>query len=208
MKVTEHPSLKSLNTFGVEASAGLLVTIESEEDVLELPPFDPARDLLLAGGSNVLLASDVPGTVYLVDIPGRQEVTDDGETVQVEVGAGEDWHGLVLWSLDRGYCGLENLSLIPGRAGAAPIQNIGAYGVELSSVLESVTAWDRQRGGWVGFDRAACRLGYRDSRFKSAEPDRYLITSVRLRLTRRFEPVLSSAGLTGELAARLRDRNR
>lgn len=201
MKVVERASLKTLNTFGVEAAAGLLVTIESEEDVLELPPFEPDRDLVLGGGSNLLLAGEVPGTVYHVAIPGREEVGGDGDTVRVEVGAGEDWHALVLWSLERGYSGLENLSLIPGRAGAAPIQNIGAYGVELSTALESVTAWDRQTGGWARLDRDACRFGYRDSIFKGTGAGRYLVTSIRLALSRRFQPVLSYAGLADELAA-------
>lgn len=201
MKVVERPSLKSLNTFGVEAAAGLLVTIESEEDVLELPPFDPARDLVLGGGSNLLLAGDVPGTVYHIAIPGREEVGARGDDVHVEVGAGEDWHALVLWSLEHGYSGIENLSLIPGQAGAAPIQNIGAYGVELSAVLETVTAWDRQTGGWAVLDREACCFGYRDSIFKGAGAGRYLVTSLRLSLSRRFQPVLSYAGLAEELAA-------
>ncbi len=105
------------------------------------------------------------------------------------------------WSLDQGLCGLENLSLIPGLVGAAPIQNIGAYGVELSSVLERVTAWDWKKTAWTSLDREECRFAYRDSLFKSLEPDRYLITSIRLRLSRLFKPHLDYAGLRDMLSS-------
>ena len=199
MKVRENPSLRNLNTFGLDASAGLLLEIESEEDLLAAPALDPERDLVLGGGSNVVLVNDVPGTVFLNRIRGIAIVGEDGDRCLVEAGAGENWHGLVEWSLARGLSGLENLSLIPGSTGAAPIQNIGAYGVELESVLDAVTCWDWQGGGWRSFDRADCRLAYRDSRFKQ-EPDRYLVTSVRLRLSKSFVPVLSYAGLAEELA--------
>lgn len=201
MKVTERPALRSLNTFGVDASAGLLLAVESEEDVLSLPGFDPARDLVLGGGSNVVLTSDVPGTVYHICIAGRHVLDEQSHHAMVEIGAGEDWHRLVRWSLHRGYSGLENLSLIPGTAGAAPLQNIGAYGVELADVLDGVTAWDWQRAAWVRFSREDCRLGYRDSLFKSAAPGRYLVTSIRLRLDRAFRPRLDYAGLREELSA-------
>jgi len=201
MKVVQNASLQALNRFRVAATAGLLVTIESEEDLLSLPPLDPQRDLVLGDGSNVVLASDIPGTVYRVRIPGRAIVERSAEHALVEVGAGEDWHRLVRWTLDRGLSGLENLSLIPGLAGAAPIQNIGAYGVELAAVLESVTAWDWQRCRWTRLSAAECRLGYRDSLFKSIAPDRYLITSIRLRLDRNFQAQLEYAGLREELQA-------
>jgi UDP-N-acetylmuramate dehydrogenase len=195
MKVLERPSLKALNTFGVEASAGLLLTIDTEEDLLSLPTFDPGRDFVLGGGSNVLFASDVPGTVFLNRILGKAIISDHGDSVQVEAGAGENWHKLVRWSLNQGLSGLENLSLIPGLTGAAPLQNIGAYGVELSSVLERVTAWDWQKSAWATLDPEQCLFAYRDSLFKSLEPDRYLITSIRLQLSRLFKPHLDYAGL-------------
>lgn len=201
MKVTERPSLKALNSFGVEARANLLIQLDSEEDVLSMPGFDPAKDLLLGGGSNVLIASNVPGTVWLNRITGRHIVDTSSEHGWVDAGAGENWHDLVRWTLQEGLSGLENLSLIPGLAGAAPIQNIGAYGVELASVLDSVTAWDTKKAGWKVLSVKDCRLGYRDSRFKSAEPGRYLITSVRLRLNRAFHPRLDYAGLGDELHA-------
>jgi UDP-N-acetylmuramate dehydrogenase len=199
MKVTPNASLRDLNTFGLAAKASSLVEIETEEDVLALPGFDPAFDLVLGRGSNMVFLSDVTGTVYMNRISGIDIVSEDGDDVLVEAGAGENWHGLVLWSLDRELSGLENLSLIPGSVGAAPIQNIGAYGVELASVLDTVTAWDWKSSSWASLDRESCRLAYRDSVFKSAEPNRYLITSVRLRLSRSFEPQLKYEGLRAEI---------
>jgi UDP-N-acetylmuramate dehydrogenase len=195
MKVLERPSLKSLNTFGVEASASLLLTIENEEDLLSLPAFDPHRDIVLGGGSNVLFVSDVPGTVFLIRISGKEIISEHDGYAQLEVGAGENWHQLVRWSLDQGLSGLENLSLIPGLAGAA------AYGVELSSVLELVTVWDWQNSAWVTFSKDECRFGYRDSLFKSVETDRYLVTSIRLRLNRQFRPQLDYGGLRDALSS-------
>ena len=200
MKVTERPSLKTLNTFGVEAFAGLMLTLETEEDLLSLPPFKTDRDLLLGGGSNILFASNIPGTVFRNCIHGKEVVKSDDDHVWVEAGAGEIWHELVLWTLQQGFSGLENLSLIPGFAGAAPIQNIGAYGVEISSVLESVTAWDLESHQWALFSHDQCQLAYRDSIFKSGTPDRYLVTSIRLKLDRRFSPRLDYSGLREELS--------
>jgi UDP-N-acetylmuramate dehydrogenase len=185
----------------VPARAGLLVTLEREEDVLELPFFDPRRDLVLGDGTNVLFVTDVPGTVIHNRLMGRSVVAEDGDSILLEVGAGENWHRLVRWTLRQGMTGLENLSLIPGCAGAAPLQNIGAYGVDLSSVLDRVTAWDWETAAWVSLGARECLLGYRDSLFRSVAPGRYLITSIRLRLPRTFRPRLDFAGLREELAA-------
>lgn len=199
MKIRPDPSLAGLNTFGLSARASLLYEIETEEDVLALPALNPARDLLLGGGSNIVLISDIPGSVYLNRIRGIAIVGEQAGRVRVEAGAGENWHGLVRWSVERGLAGLENLSLIPGTVGAAPVQNIGAYGVELAPVVERVSAWDWRHARWTSFSREECRFAYRDSLFKSAEPDRYLITSVRLCLRTEFEPVLHYAGLQQEV---------
>ena len=206
MRVVERPSLRALNTFGVDARAALLIGIENEEDLLTAPGLDPGRDIVLGGGSNIVFGSDVPGTVFHNCIRGRSVVEERGDAVLLEVGAGENWHRLVRWTLEQGLYGLENLSLIPGSVGAAPIQNVGAYGVELASVLDSVTAWDWRRAAWLNFDREACRLSYRDSMFKSGVRDRYLITSIRLRLARTFAPQLEYAGLREELHAAGLDR--
>ena len=167
MKVQERPLLTQLNTFGLAARADLLFTLESEEDVLLVPRYDPRRDFVLGGGSNVLFVSDVPGSVFLNRMRGIGIVEEHAGVILVDIGAGENWHGVVQWSLLQGLSGIENLALIPGLAGAAPIQNIGAYGVELTSVLESVTAWDWSTATWVVLQGADRNFSYRDSAFKS-----------------------------------------
>jgi len=199
MNVLEHPSLLGLNTFGVEAGAALLLQVDEEEDVLSLPMFDPARDFILGGGSNVLFVNDVPGTVFLNRIKGIEVIEEDEDCALIEVGAGENWHELVIWCMRRRLYGLENLALIPGLAGAAPIQNIGAYGVELASVLEAVTVWDWNLPGWTVLPKEQCEFGYRDSIFKSSCEDRYFITSITLRLMKGFSAKLSYGDLEKEL---------
>ena len=203
MKELRHVSLRPLTTFGVDATARRLVQLESMQDITALTggSFSPERDLVLGGGSNILFTADVGGTVFLNRIKGRNIVEDDGDSVLIDVAAGESWHELVLWSLQQGFCGLENLSLIPGLTGAAPMQNIGAYGVELSDLLESVEALDWAAGRMLRIDHHDCRFAYRDSRFKSEEPDRFLIVSCRLRLQRKCKPNISYAGLSKELQA-------
>lgn len=200
MKHLTAKSLKAMNTFGVEATAEELIEVDSAQD-LEGIEFDPTTDLMLGGGSNILFASAVPGTVYLNRIHGRRVIEENEHHAIVEAGGGENWHEFVRWTLDQGWSGLENLSLIPGLAGAAPMQNIGAYGVELAGKLESVTAWDLRGGEWRTFSNRDCGFAYRDSRFKSHQPGRYLIASIRLRLDRRFTPRLEYAGLGEELEA-------
>ena len=199
MKVLDQVSLKGLNSFGLDVSARRLLTLETEEDLRSVHELDPRQDIVLGGGSNMLFESNVPGTVFLNRITGRDIIEERESQALVKAGGGENWHHLVRWSLAQGLSGLENLSLIPGLAGAAPVQNIGAYGVELSSVLESVTAWDWEKSDWVKFKRAECQLSYRDSRFKSQEAGRYLITSLRLLLNRQFTPQLQYDGLAAEL---------
>lgn len=199
MKLRQQADLSTLNTFGVPARAGFLFEVEREEDLLELPGFRPERDLVLGQGSNILLLDDVRGTVLLNRIRGIERLDQSDDQVLVEVGAGENWHALVEHAVARGWHGLENLALIPGLAGAAPVQNIGAYGVELAEVLESVTAWDWQEARWVVFQAPDCRLGYRDSIFKQQPRDRWFITSIRLRLCTRFTPRLEYTGLKEEL---------
>ena len=200
MKVAESVSLKRYNSFGVAATARRVIQIETLEDLAELT-FDPATDRVLGGGSNLLFAADVTGTVFLNRLTGMRLRHDDGGQAEADVAAGELWHSLVLWSLAQGLSDLENLSLIPGLAGAAPMQNIGAYGVELSDTLASVQAWDWHERRLVEFSREECDFAYRSSRFKTNDRDRYLITAVRLRLSRAFIPRLEYAGLKEQLEA-------
>ena len=202
MKRTPNASLKHLNSFSVEAHAGQLLEIETEEDLQAFTSehrFDHNHDLILGGGSNVLLVGDVAGSVVLNRIMGKRITEDSDDEVLVEARAGENWHQLVLWCLDQGLSGIENLSLIPGLTGAAPMQNIGAYGVELADVLDSVQTIDLKSGQAREFKQRDCHLGYRNSRFKSADTGKYLITGIHLRLHRRFRANLSYKGLHQEL---------
>ncbi len=199
------PNVRPYNTFGVAARAGSITRI-SEPAQLTDTGFDASRDLVLGDGSNVLLASDVPGTVFLNRLPGRRILGDDGTRTRVWVGAGEPWHDVVRWSLRQGLSGLENLSLIPGRCGAAPMQNIGAYGVELADCLVAVDTWDWHAGAPLRLAASECDFAYRDSRFRSGEPDRFLVTGLELALDRTFRPHLAYAGLREELAAMGTDR--
>ncbi|MEM1412260.1 MAG: UDP-N-acetylmuramate dehydrogenase [Pseudomonadota bacterium] len=192
--------LRPYNSFRVPARCQRLVRLEDVRQLAELT-FEPERDLILGDGSNVLIAADVPGTVVLNRLGGRRIIGEDSSSVLIHVGAGEDWHKLVRWTLDRGLSGLENLSLIPGRTGAAPIQNIGAYGVELAEHLDTLLAWDWKRSEHRRLPADACDFRYRDSRFKSSEPDRFLVTGLELRLSRHFVPRLNYHGLNEELTA-------
>jgi UDP-N-acetylmuramate dehydrogenase len=144
--------------------------------------------LILGGGSNILFTKDVQGWVLKNEIKGIRVVQEDEETVWVEAGAGEPWHGLVLHCIEQGWGGLENLSLIPGNTGASPMQNIGAYGVEIKDVFDSLEAWHLQDRAWVRFTGTDCRFGYRESVFKRALKDQFIIASVTYRL--RKKPVL------------------
>lgn len=174
MTSTGAYELQSLNSFGVSAKAEHLVAISDKNQLPQLR-FQPQQDLILGGGSNLLLVEDVPGTVFQVRLTGRQLTRESDTSTRVTLGAGENWHAVVRWTLAQGLSGLENLSLIPGLVGAAPIQNIGAYGVELAESLVEVHVWDWQQQRERTLDRDACDFSYRDSRFKSAEPGRFLI---------------------------------
>lgn len=196
-EIFRNADLTGLSTFGLPARAAELAVIESAEQVAELAPSGNG-DLILGGGSNTVFVGNYPGRVLLNRMRGVS-VRDDGDGVLVTAAAGENWHDLVRRCLDTGIHGLENLAMIPGSVGAAPVQNIGAYGVELAGVFDHLTAWDRTRRVFVQLDRAGCAFGYRDSRFKSSDRDRFVITSVTLRLSRRFEPETGYASLQGAL---------
>jgi UDP-N-acetylmuramate dehydrogenase len=202
MKRSQNASLKHLNSFSVEAHARQLLELESEDDLqafTSVHPFNPDTDLILGGGSNLLFAGDVHGSVILNRVTGRKIITDSDNEVLIEACGGENWHQLVLWSLEQGLSGIENLSLIPGLAGAAPMQNIGAYGVELADVLDSVQAIELKTGQVHEFKHADCHLSYRDSRFKTIDAGRFLISRIRLRLQRIFTAKLHYAGIGDEL---------
>ena len=183
--------LSGSNTLGLPGRAELLLRVTDEDSLAQALAFAAGQGLavtILGGGSNVVLAGDVPGLVLQMALSGVRvlQSPDDfgpGE-VLVEAAAGENWHAFTQRTLVMGLGGLENLSLIPGTVGAAPVQNIGAYGVELADVMHALTAYDRVTRQYVDIAAADCAFGYRESRFKSAEPGRHVIVRVRFRLSR------------------------
>lgn len=189
LTIHEHYSLKGCNTFGVDVAARWFAEASSEAEVREALAIAEARGgelLVIGGGSNLLLTADQDAFVLRVTSRGRRVLGEEGGRVLVEAEAGEPWHPFVLWSLEQGLAGLENLSLIPGTVGAAPMQNIGAYGVELKDVLHSLVALDRQSGELHEFRATDCEFAYRHSRFKR-ESGRWLILRVRFALSRECE---------------------
>jgi UDP-N-acetylmuramate dehydrogenase len=203
VRVADAP-LGALNTFGIAATARVLWRVESAADVPQV--VRALRDeaggapLVLGGGSNLLLTGDLERPVLQVAIRGRRVVSDDGGSIVVEAGAGEPWDPLVRWTLAQGAAGLENLALIPGTAGAAPIQNIGAYGVEQRDTFDSLDAVDLADGTARRFDAADCAFGYRDSVFKGPDGGRWLVVAVRWRLSRTPRLALDYGEVRDELA--------
>ena len=186
LQVRQDVSLKPYNSFAVEARASHFVEVENDPQLLAALDYAQVQRLpvlLLGGGSNLLLTADVQALVLRMASRGIRILADDGEQVLVEAEAGEAWHPFVLWTLEQGFAGLENLSLIPGTVGAAPVQNIGAYGVELKDCFAGLTALDRQSGELREFSLQDCAFAYRDSQFKR-ESGRWVILRVRFQLSR------------------------
>lgn len=184
MEIQEDVSLKKCNTFGIDVSAKYFVEVESENELIELCKSDfltDKRHLILGSGSNILFTKNFDGLVIKNSIKGIK-FKKSGKLIRVIVGGGTDWHDLVMQSLENGANGLENLSLIPGTAGAAPIQNIGAYGLELKSVFEQLRAVEIATGNVKVFTKAQCSFKYRSSVFKEELKGRYIITEVTLDL--------------------------
>ena len=184
MKPRTDVDLRTLNTFGVTALASQLVDLEHAEQLPDIRKWLAGRTaFILGGGSNLLFTRDLTEPVIRVCLLGRTyQIDSSSDAVRVIVGAGESWHGLVTWSLEMGFQGLENLALIPGTVGAAPIQNIGAYGAELADVFESVRVFDLAHGTWLTLGLQDCQFSYRDSIFKQARAAQWLICSLTLRL--------------------------
>ena len=198
--------LQAHNSFGIVAKARCLVRVASDADVQAVAADDRWKNtpkFVLGGGSNIVLTGDVKPLVLKVEVMGRRCVDISDRSVIVEAGAGENWHALVQWTLDQGWPGLENLAMIPGTVGGSPVQNIGAYGVELQDRFESLDAVDLNTGDVLTLNAGQCAFGYRDSVFKHEAPSagglglagRVVITRVRLRLPRPWKPVLGYADL-------------
>ena len=199
--LTENASLRDRNTLRVDARAGWLAEIHDAgalPDLLTRPALHGKPLLLLGEGSNVLFTGDYAGAIVRMATRGVEVLDDDGSCTRIRVAAGEHWDDFVRWTLTNGHAGLENLILIPGSVGAAPMQNIGAYGVEAGEFIESVEAFDMHQHRVVHFDNAHCEFGYRDSVFKR-HPDRWLITAVTFRLLRAWTPRIEYAGVRDEL---------
>ncbi len=193
MQIESGVSLKPYNTFALPALAQTLVRITSDADVrrvVDHPELGRAPKFILGGGSNIILTRDMPAVVLKVEVMGMRLVEERADAWIVESGAGESWHALVDWTLSQGWPGLENMALIPGTVGAAPVQNIGAYGLELKDRFESLDAVDLVTGRSVTLGPEICAFGYRDSVFKHSLAGRTLITRVRFRLPRPWQPVL------------------
>lgn len=194
-------SLRSFNTFGMDADALAYMEVASVDDLVRVygdASLMALPRLVLGGGSNLLLTGRFEGLVLRMVNRGIELTGEDGAFVYVRAAAGEQWHDLVSWTLEKGFGGLENLSLIPGTVGAAPVQNIGAYGAELQDCFLSLKAFDFVSGKVMEMDKAACRFAYRDSVFKHAMKGRMVIVDVTFSLPKRWRPNLAYAELERE----------
>ena len=203
MQIESGVSLKPYNSFSLPAVAATLVRVASDADVravVDHPRLGRAPKFVLGGGSNIILTRDMPQVVVKVEVRGMRLLHALPEAWIVEAGAGENWHDLVTYTQMQGWGGLENLAAIPGTVGAAPVQNIGAYGVELKDRFESLDAVDLVTGRTVTLDARRCEFGYRDSVFKRALASRTVITRVRFRLPRPWQPVLGYLDLERKMA--------
>lgn len=188
MNIQENFSLKRLNTFGIAKSARFFTSVESIKSLQEALIWaknHSCKSLILGGGSNILLTDDFDGLVIKMEIKGIELIHEDDDSILVQVGAGENWHDLVTFAIDQNWAGLENLSLIPGTVGASPMQNIGAYGVEIQEVFESLVALDRSSMETRTFSKEECKFGYRESVFKHEFKDQYVICSVIFKLRKK-----------------------
>jgi len=194
--------LGPFNTLALPGRAARYLRV-TEVAQLADPALTDGRRFILGGGSNLVLTGDFDGLVLHMAIPGKRLLQEDDKAWYIEAAAGENWHDFVQWTLARGWPGLENLSLIPGTVGAAPIQNIGAYGLEVCEHFHSLQAWDFERGELISFDHAACRFGYRDSLFKQQGwhlNGRVAIVSVIFRLPKQWLANIRYADVAQELA--------
>lgn len=197
LTIEREVNLKPFNTFGLPAVARRLVRIRSDGDVrrvVDHPELGLAPKFVLGGGSNIVLTRDVDAVVLKVEVPGLRLLEEREDAWIIEAGAGVAWHELVRWSIEQGYPGLENLALIPGTVGAAPVQNIGAYGIEVKDRIDSVEAVDLVTGRAVLLPASVCRFAYRDSVFKHSDfgglAGKSVITRVRLRCPKPWQPQL------------------
>ncbi len=203
MKIQENISLRPYNTFGIDASARYFISVNTVQELQQALALEEYPEkFILGGGSNMLLVSDIEALVVHVNLKGISEVEREGDHLLLKVMAGENWHQLVLWTMQQDLGGLENLSLIPGNTGTAPIQNIGAYGVELKDVFHSCEAVEVATGKLHSFTKEECEFGYRESIFKNKARGKFVITAVTFRLSLQDHDLNTSYGaIEAELEA-------
>ena len=202
MEVRENYSLKNYNTFGIDVKCRYFVESDTESEFLEFVSsyeLKPEEIMVLGEGSNFLFTDDFDGTVFYPTMKGMEIVEENDEHVWVKVGAGEVWDDFVAWAVEQGYGGVENLSLIPGHVGAAPVQNVGAYGMEAGDTIERVEAIQIEKARKETISAADCRFAYRDSIFKGEWKNRYIVTYVVFRLTKVPEFRLNYGSVREEL---------
>ena len=205
MQIENNFSLKSYNTFGIEAKAKQFVAVQSNEElktILENHSND--TKFILGGGSNMLLTQDINALVIHIDLKGKKVIQQDDDFVWVESQAGESWHEFVLWTIDQDFGGLENMSLIPGNVGTTPVQNIGAYGREIKDTFISCEAMEIATQKMRTFTKEECNFGYRESVFKQNVKDQFIITSVVFKLTKHNHKINTSYG---DIIKELADKN-
>ena len=181
MNIIQNQSLKKYNTFGIEAKAIAFVSVSSVEELKDILSQNN-EIFILGGGSNMLLTQDIQKLVVHINLKGREIVEENDDFAIVKAQAGENWHEFVLWCIDQNFGGIENLSLIPGNVGTTPIQNIGAYGVEIKDTMFSCEALNKKTLAIETFTNAQCKFEYRESVFKNELKDQYIITSVSFKL--------------------------
>lgn len=195
MQIQHNFSLKKYNTFGIEAKAKEFVAVHSVDELKEvLVENTSKKKFILGGGSNMLLTQDIDALVIHVDIKGIRIAKETEDFVWIEANAGENWHEFVVWNIDHNFGGLENMSLIPGNVGTTPVQNIGAYGVEIKDSFVSCEAVNIETQESKTFDKEECNFGYRESIFKHEAKDKYIITSVTFKLTKQNHKINTSYG--------------
>lgn len=205
MFIEKNKSLRDYNTFGIDVSAREFISVQTFEDLKTiLNDYDSHELFILGGGSNMLLTSPIDKLVVHINLKGIEVISENEDHVILEVQAGENWHELVMFCIDQNYGGIENLSLIPGNTGTAPIQNIGAYGVELEDVFVRCAALEITSATTRNFTKEECVFGYRNSVFKNEAKNQYIITSVRMRLTRGNHNINASYGAISDV---LTERN-
>ena len=192
MNIIENYPLLKLNTFGVDVKAKYFTSINTINELIELTKTNLFKDLellILGGGSNILFTKDFDGLVILNNIKGKEIIDQNQQSIFLKIGAGENWHQLVMYCVDNGWGGIENLSLIPGNTGTAPMQNIGAYGVEIKETFIELEALEISSGKIVKFNNSDCEFGYRESVFKNKMKNQYIILNITLELKK--NPVLN-----------------